>query len=324
MLALLTVAITSKPSRQKCSPGQCELVVSYCHEPLNWIKTFQDGQEFKRVVIYSKCGVNITAGTIPNSTVVKMDNIGSCDGVYLRHVVNFYSDLAPIILFCKGSLPNRCGMHTLIEPDRAWSRDTWRVFTSAGHMNQGFFRFDLPASDPGVRKIVHRIHVANFSQPTYRMAARATGVDTDLLCYYRSGYPNLRSWLAGVIGEWKLAEDVIDAGQGVVLGGHFAAERSLLIRYPRSFYAAVAAMQRHANEEIDHFMERMWGLLLTAPEAVALPSSFPQAKLLELPSTHCARRIARQYIPPPPPPSPPLPAATPSTLFWRLFHRDRV
>ena len=33
---------------------------------------------------------------------------------------------------------------------------------------------------------------------------------------------------------------------------------------------ALAAQQSHANEEVDHFIERSWGLLLTAPSALHL------------------------------------------------------
>ena len=90
------------------------------------------------------------------------------------------------------------------------------------------------------------------------------------MCYARSGYSNYSAWLAGMLGSQLLADRMIDAGQGVVFGGYFAANRSSLARYPRAFYAALTSMQLYANAEIDHFMERTWGLLLTASDAVEL------------------------------------------------------
>ena len=61
---------------------------------------------YRRIVIYSKCGKNLTTASLPNgSLVVRMENVGSCDGACLRPLL-VYSDLADFTMFCKATHPD--------------------------------------------------------------------------------------------------------------------------------------------------------------------------------------------------------------------------
>ena len=202
-----------------------------------------------------------------------MTNVGSCDGAYLRYIIHFFHDLAPITLFCKSAHPKRCGIQTLVGPAaQPWSRATWKAYDQ--HTHHGFYRFaTVETNRPATfkHKLVTRQQVRSFNQSKYKIQSRRTGIVASKLCYIQSGYANLSSWLADVLASQELADRVIDAGQGIVLGGYFAAERSSLVRYPRELYTALASMQHNANAEVDHFIERTWGILLTATNAVSLP-----------------------------------------------------
>ena len=48
------------------------------------------------------------------------------------------------------------------------------------------------------------------------------------------------------------------------MGGWFAAERSNLQRFPLALFQTLHAQQQAPNAEVDHFIERLWGMLLTA------------------------------------------------------------
>ena len=272
---MLWLAASATSTLQQCASGQCDLVISRCHESVSWIMQ-QSHEHYRHVVIYNKCGVAFPAASIPNRTiVVEMRNIGSCDGAYLQHINSYYSNLAPITLFCKSAHPKRCGTQTLVGPAaETWSKATWKAYEQS--MNQGFYRFDTAEKNrPAAfkRKVVTRQNVRSYSQPTYKMQSwKSSGISASKRCYVPSGYANYSSWLANVLGSQALADRVIDAGKGVVLGGYFAAERSSLLRYPRELYATLAAMQQAPNAEVDHFIERTWGLLLTASNAVPISS----------------------------------------------------
>ena len=53
--------------------------------------------------------------------------------------------------------------------------------------------------------------------------------------------------------------------------GFFAAQREHIVRWPRELYEAIAVQQVAPNEEVDHFIERTWGLLLSVP---SVPPNF--------------------------------------------------
>ena len=82
--------------------------------------------------------------------------------------------------------------------------------------------------------------------------------------FVRSGFDSYGEWLAYTMGD-ELAADLLANRKSVlVLQGFFSAERDNLRRYPVQLYQAMARQQRYPNSEIDHFIERSWGLLLTA------------------------------------------------------------
>ena len=71
-------------------------------------------------------------------------------------------------------------------------------------------------------------------------------------------------WARSTWGR-EFAVWLFDKHQALIMGGFFAAEAANLRRYPCSLYAAMRNQQKHPNEEVDLFIERAWGMLLTAP-----------------------------------------------------------
>ena len=82
----------------------------------------------------------------------------------------------------------------------------------------------------------------------------------------RSKLKDFGEWLADLVGA-EAAHYLFHTATHVAYGGFFAAQREELARYPVELFQAIASQQVAPNEEVDHFIERLWGLLLTVPAA---------------------------------------------------------
>jgi hypothetical protein len=67
------------------------------------------------------------------------------------------------------------------------------------------------------------------------------------------------------MGEWISDHEVLTPSIfnhtccNIKYGGHFGATREQIRNVPRSTYVALRNEQNHANEEVDHYIERSWG-----------------------------------------------------------------
>ena len=232
---------------------QCDLVVAFCREDLRWLAT--EVEQYRRVRIFSKCGADVPRVVQKASktlTVENIANVGSCDHAYLRHIIGRYDDLAAVTIFCKGTASWKCSPHLVMRPSRA-------LYTSshALRLKGRLTRLAYWGRYPPRLKALHLTDY-NFTYHTDH------GRGAKLHRFEQSGFRDYEAWLVhtfgGEIASWLFAH-----AQWLQMGGFFAAERENLRRYPKLMYESVAAQQLSANEEVDHFMERTWGLLLTTP-----------------------------------------------------------
>ena len=229
---------------------ECELVVAYCEEPLAWLLEsdwFQD--RFSRTTIYSKCGA---APPPPQQgvRVVTLPNVGSCDYVYLYHITRHWDALLPEIALVKGSERPPHEWHRLV-PQALFTLDTAEVV-------RGLFS---SARRPQTRVQVD--HLRRFSLGawafSYNLNRRATP-------FHRSGWANHSQWLTWVCGT-TLADWLYSSVEFVPFQGYYTTRRDNIHRYPKGLYVRMMRGMTHANEEVDHFVERTWGLLLTSQGA---------------------------------------------------------
>lgn len=253
---------------------------------------------YRRIWIYTKC--NAPVGTalrqLPNVEWTRAPNVGSNDYAALQHILHRYEELAPLTLFCEGGEHEKCSPYNVLRPgmEHALSRD---VMGREGMGREGMGRegADFGAgSGTGPGGATQRSRTSFGSQLLYPwvfrnswpvggfsmlpMARASTGgasnaTGTGGYTFFStnrsfplvlSGYTNLSSWLAHTIGAAASAL-ILERGERICFEGFLAAEATNLHRYPRALYAAIAKQQVAPNEEVDHFMERLWGLLLTAP-----------------------------------------------------------
>lgn len=78
--------------------------------------------------------------------------------------------------------------------------------------------------------------------------------------FVKSGFSNLKEWLHFAIGDTN-AERVLRS-KYKVWRGYFTATRSQITSTPIEVWKAITLFMKHPNEEVDHYVERIWGGLL--------------------------------------------------------------
>lgn len=94
-----------------------------------------------------------------------------------------------------------------------------------------------------------------------------------------SGYANHEEWLRATMGV-PMAEWLYAHAEFVSHSGYFIVGRADILKYPSEMYARMRRQQTHASEEVDHFIERTWGMLFTArgePPALSARQVPPKA-----------------------------------------------
>ena len=244
---------------------QCELVVAYCQEDLLWLPA--QAALYKRTFVFSKCGAQLPPQVLNSSadlSVISIPNIGSCDYAYLQHVISHFDHLAPITVFCKGTHSWKCSPNLVMRPSPTLYPTSTKF--DASHLTRLAYWGRYPPGLKGLRVSDH-----GFTFHSGR---------THLHPFVRSGFRDYEEWLGYTFGR-SLAAWLFDHAQWLQMGGFFVAERENFRRYPRILFESVAAQQHSANEEVDHFMERTWGMLLTTPH---VPDTIIAASL----ATSCA------------------------------------
>lgn len=178
--------------------------------------------EYEQVFIYDKCGRN-PKFDISNVTVIHIPNIGSCDNAFLTYIIDNYGKLPDIVEFTKGNTHK--DRHRLFNCNKKCKSESGR----------NLLRFKL----------------SNY---------RFTHNPSQDFEFVRSGYDNMRDWVAS---QENLNRDMYKrTGCIVRYGGHFAATKTQILSNPKELYEELRKQQAHPNEEIDHYIERTWGVLM--------------------------------------------------------------
>ena len=199
-----------------------ELVVAACGENLDWID--RCASLFKKVTVYNKCGRDMQFKSI-NVQIVELPNIGSCDYAFLTYVIDRYDDLPEFIEFTKGSQP----ANRKYQNCRPCWMQFWKKWNGAFKLRD--WNFTNHKSD-----------------------------EFNNLKWHNSGYDNFRDW---VRAQPFLSESLFEKNKcNVIHGGHFGATANQVRKTPKDTWIRIRAQQKHAREEVDHFIERTWRVLL--------------------------------------------------------------
>jgi hypothetical protein len=176
-----------------------------------------------------------------NITIMPFDNIGSCDTVYLHHIITHYNDLADRVAFLKGS----CNLDTDKRYYYYYYLPFWKFYPDWEKLFPGnsWYKNDR---DYGLRAFKMK-----YYQFRYNPAAP----------FEPSQYDNFEAFLHSRFTK-RQSDNLIKYCYKNIIGGNFFVGRNNIQRYPVEMYERlVDTYKTGPNREIDHFQERLWGLL---------------------------------------------------------------
>jgi hypothetical protein len=185
-----------------------------------------NAHNYKKVTIYNKCG-NVLLFKSDNVKVITTPNIGSCDYAFLSYIIERYDDLPDFMEFLKGSC------------------------RPVGKYN------DCVSCVDHLIKWDRKFKIVNYPYTNH------TGKEYMDQPWYDSGYSNIE--------EWVNAQDFVNAGMyernscNIIYGGQFGATAKHVRKTPKTVWQQLRSQQKHPREEIDHFIERTWRILLCRP-----------------------------------------------------------
>ncbi len=204
-----------------------DLVVAFCGEDLSWLANVTG---YRRIFVYSKCGKSVPhqKGLVHRT----LPNIGSCDYVYLQHIIREYTRLPDAVEFSKGTENSQ--RHCELR----FRRNFWTNFAT---WVSGVMR-----------------NQRNFSLDDYQFSFH----NSDKFPFLKSKFESFEMWCYAVFGG-PLTDFLFDNAQYPIFGGYFSLTKKQMHAYSKGVYELMQSYQKAANEEVDHFIERTWGLMFT-------------------------------------------------------------
>jgi Protein of unknown function (DUF3431) len=203
-------------------PRTKSLVVAYCKEQN--LDWLKNHTE--PVYLYSKCGQTVPefVTKMQNVKVIPLKNLGGCDGTYLYHIVNEWDNLTDYIGF------------TTANP-------TGKRAAAYEQIRRGQLVFALQ----GPRR----------TPDTFRLDDYRPDSHPDVP-YTKSKYRDLKDFVVRVLGQ-----DTFDKFNTESFLGVFAVTREQVHRNSRNMYRRLLdEVSIGPSNEVGHFIERLWYLLM--------------------------------------------------------------
>ena len=203
--------------------GLEELIIATCSENVDWVDKY--AKNYRKITVYNKCGKELRFRS-NNIEVVRLSNIGSCDYAFLTYIIDRYDSLPDFMEFTKGSQkPN--GKYPVC---------------SLCKNNNPDHRWD------------DTFYLTDHAYANHK------GKQYEEQSWYQSGYKNIRDWVSA---QGFLSPKLYETNScNIIYGGHFGATAEQVRRTPIEDWRQLRAQQKHPREEVDHFIERTWRVLL--------------------------------------------------------------
>lgn len=215
------------------------LVVCVYNENIYWIHKIINYYEniyiyIKNYKRYNKINKEFN---YKNVKVINEKNIGSCDHIFLKFIINNYYKLPKKIFFCKGTEPK---FNIL---DRDYTRN----------LNN----FEYPSIDT-----INEIKNFNLKKYDFKFNKNTK------IKFISSNYKNFKEYCDSIF----LNSDILfNNYKYIIYGGYFIVSREQIHNYSINIYKnMIDNFTLSSNREIDHYHERLWGLLFTNSEPLKL------------------------------------------------------
>ena len=243
------------------------LVVSHCLKPLHWLEEFTRGFVVDDITIISKCNATVV-GAPPNSTIVRLPNVGRCDHSYAHWI---HQHVAATNQNQRGQNQNRVVF--FLKDDRSeksiHQAGVWRNFTEMLRIaSQNDFACGMePTKETnGVITSISAYHetseLRNFKLKRYTSKRKVYDHIKEEAPFASPLYNTMGNWVDDM--NLDLPQDLVE----VCYGGTFAATTRQLYKKPITVWSNLTySLSRGGNIVEGHYAERAWGGLLSNPPA---------------------------------------------------------
>ena len=264
--------------------GTAEIVVAHCtHDVARWLPGVRSALTalalaLQRVTIYSKCGRADALARAPelrSAQVVRLPNVGRCDGTYAHHLARHYETLAGLVLLVKDST-----WDYPLEELRALVRPVSGVLALAQRHGFGCFRApDLGGSQWAVRRELFKFRLPSYvtaEQLAQQRRKARVNVTTERVPF--AAETGMCEFAARALGDSEQLHALLSRPfVPVCYGGTFVTTAKRVHALPREAYGRLGALlSRGDSIEEGHYAERLWAALLEAPLAPSAQRSLAQ------------------------------------------------
>lgn len=215
-----------------------ELVLAICTENIQWILGVI--KDYDLVTIYNKCGKSFPfLENIEKVKLINLPNIGSCDYAFLTFIIDRYDSLPDYVHFGKGNGPPKI---------KEFKRCLACNFEKKKNLNYIFSKYDnnlLTFKHSEVHKFLFNSTMSNENE------------------WLDSGYSNFGEWINDqpFLNKLMFEQNFCNTQYG----GRFGATKKQIKNTEKKVYENLKSQQVFYNEEVDHFIERTWRILLCRP-----------------------------------------------------------
>jgi len=228
-------------------PDLFDLVVTHCLEEASWIDKVAQ-HKYDRVVVYCKCGVPPSLKAA-NVDVRPVPNVGQEVNGMLRYIIERYDDLPRHVRFTSAG---RNGM----EGENARVHDSREKLVCKTCDKESLWDRWMGANLKG--GTIEDFSISRWKPRTY---------EGKTLPFVRSGHVNLEAWVdaeAALAPLKRIKEHVWASGCNVHYGEQLQVTREQIRNAPVEIYRGLLNQSRYANDEVSHYIERLWGPLMCA------------------------------------------------------------
>ena len=213
-----------------------ELVLAICTENVRWILDVV--KDYDLVTVYNKCGKSFPfLENIEKLKLINLPNIGSCDYAFLTFIIDRYDSLPDYVHFGKGDGPPQ--------------KKDFKKCSACIFKKKKDYIFSLIDDN-----------LLTFSHQTVHMFLNnSTMINSNE--WLESGYSNFGEWIKDqpFLNKLMFEQNFCN----IQYGGRFEATKKQIKNTEKKVYESLKSQQVFYNEEVDHFIERTWRILLCRP-----------------------------------------------------------
>lgn len=260
-----------------------DLVVCVYNENIEWLHKEQ--HKYNKIYVYVKNimkveSIHIMFNDYEHIKVYSMNNIGSCDHAYLYHIIKNYYNLPDKLVLCKGTYNkyydtdykyygsnhiykylrlNKVVIVILILLYIILSILWFKNILSQKAKYLSLFTLMIISA---CVIVIRKMHYINRTSPKFKLKYYKFANNNNNTKFITT-HNNLYSYMTNIFNT-KFVDDLFKNYEYIIFKGYFSVSRENIQKYPISVYKSMINYEiKSPNRDIDHFHERIWGLLFS-------------------------------------------------------------